>query len=51
VERLVAHAGSVALATRFSAADEETGAAVEGLILVMPEPERIARLLRHLEVR
>jgi chemotaxis protein CheC len=51
VERLVAHAGSVALATRFSATVEEAGAALEGLILVMPEPERIARLLSHLEVR
>ena len=51
VERLVAHAGSVALATRFSACAEDTGAALEGLILVMPEPERIARLLSHLEVR
>jgi chemotaxis protein CheC len=51
VERLVAHAGSVALATRFSARCEDTGALLEGLILVMPEPERIARLLSHLEVR
>ncbi len=51
VERLVAHAGSVALATRFSAAEDEGGSALEGLILVMPEPERIARLLSHLEVR
>jgi chemotaxis protein CheC len=51
VERLVSHAGSVALATRFSACAEDTGAALEGLILVMPEPERIARLLSHLEVR
>jgi chemotaxis protein CheC len=51
VERLVSHAGSVALATRFSAWAEDTGAALEGLILVMPEPERIAKLLSHLEVR
>jgi chemotaxis protein CheC len=51
VEKLVAHAGSVALATRFSAWAEDTGAALEGLILVMPEPERIAKLLSHLEVR
>jgi chemotaxis protein CheC len=51
VERLVAHAGSVALATRFSAWAEDTGAALEGLILVMPEPDRIAKLLAHLEVR
>ncbi len=49
VERLVAHAGSVALATRFSAPAGD--AALEGLILVMPEPERIARLLSHLQVR
>jgi chemotaxis protein CheC len=51
VERLVSHAGSIALATRFSAWAEDTGAALEGLILVMPEPERIAKLLSHLEVR
>jgi chemotaxis protein CheC len=51
VEKLVSHAGSLALATRFSAWAEDTGAALEGLILVMPEPERIARLLSHLEVR
>lgn len=51
VERLVAHAGSVALATRFSASAEDTGAALEGLILVMPEPDRIARLLSHLDLR
>jgi chemotaxis protein CheC len=49
VERLVAHAGSVALATRFSCALE--GGALEGLILVMPEPERIAKLLSHLDLR
>ncbi len=51
VEQLVSHAGSVALATRFSARSEDGGPALEGLILVMPEPERIARLLSHLEVR
>ncbi len=51
VERLVAHAGSVAIATRFSAWAEDTGAALEGLILVMPEPERISRLLSHLDLR
>jgi chemotaxis protein CheC len=51
VEKLVDHAGSVALATRFSAWAADTGAALEGLILVMPEPARIARLLSHLEVR
>lgn len=48
VERLVAHAGSVALATRFSCPGTDGGAALEGLILVMPEPERIAKLLTHL---
>jgi chemotaxis protein CheC len=51
VEQLVAHAGSVALATRFSAAGEDGGAGLEGLILVMPEPAQIHRLLSHLEVR
>jgi chemotaxis protein CheC len=51
VERLVSHAGSVALATRFSACVEDTGAALEGLILVMPEPDRIAKLLSHLDLR
>lgn len=51
VEKLVAHAGSVALATRFSAAAGEPGAALEGLILVMPEPQRIAKLLSHLDLR
>jgi chemotaxis protein CheC len=49
VERLVAHAGSVALATRFTWAG--TQGALEGLILVMPDPDAIARLLTHLEVR
>jgi chemotaxis protein CheC len=51
VQKLVSHAGSVALATRFSAWAGDAGGALEGLILVMPEPERIARLLSHLEVR
>jgi chemotaxis protein CheC len=49
VERLVAHAGSVALATRFTWTG--THGALEGLILVMPDPDAIARLLVHLEVR
>ncbi|HSM91545.1 MAG TPA: chemotaxis protein CheC [Anaeromyxobacteraceae bacterium] len=48
VERLVDHAGSIALATRFTCG--EPGAGLEGLILVMPEPERIARLLAHLRL-
>ncbi len=47
VERLVAHAGSVALATRFSCA-EVPGRHLEGLILVMPEPGGIAELVGHL---
>ena len=51
VERLVAHAGSVALATRFSCARQDGRGALEGLILVMPEPERIAKLLKHLDLR
>jgi chemotaxis protein CheC len=51
VEALVAHAGSVALATRFSGAVEGAGPALEGLILVMPEPDRIARLLSRLDLR
>jgi chemotaxis protein CheC len=50
VEALVAHAGSVALATRFSGGEGQ-GPALEGLILVMPEPDRIARLLSHLDLR
>ncbi len=49
VERLVAHEGSVALATRFTCADR--GCSLEGLILVMPEPDRIAKLLSHLDLR
>ena len=51
VERLVAHEGSVALATRFSAGRPGAGGALEGLILVMPEPETIARLLSRLDLR
>jgi chemotaxis protein CheC len=54
VNRLVDHAGSVALATRFTVADPAAAPgthALEGLILVMPEPERIAKLLSHLELR
>lgn len=55
VERLVDHAGSIALATRFTA--DVTGSpglaagALEGLILVMPEPARISRLLARLDLR
>jgi len=45
VERLVDHAGSVALATRFTS---PTPPRLEGLILVMPEPSGIKRLLDHL---
>jgi chemotaxis protein CheC len=48
VERLVSHAGSVALATRFSGRCEEQGRALEGLILVMPDPDQIAALVGHL---
>jgi chemotaxis protein CheC len=44
----VDHAGSVAIATRFTCG-EATGA-LEGLILVMPEPERITKLLSHLDL-
>ncbi len=47
VERLVAHAGSIALATRFACAGPP---ALEGLILVMPEPARISRLLGRLKL-
>lgn len=47
VEALVTHAGSVALATRFSLG--RAGAAgLEGLILVMPDPDAIAALVAHL---
>ena len=45
-EGLVAHAGSIALAARFSCA----APALEGLILVMPEPGKLARLLSHLKL-
>lgn len=48
VDRLVAHAGSVALATRFTSPARPK---LEGLILVMPEPARITRLLAHLDLR
>lgn len=48
VDRLVDHAGSLAIATRFTCGDGER--ALEGLILVMPEPERIAKLLAHLQL-
>lgn len=48
VEKLVDHAGSVALATRFTLVDPVVG--LEGLILVMPEPQRIAKLLSHLDL-
>lgn len=50
VERLVPHAGSVALATRFSYRGEGAEGSLEGLILVMPEPDRIAKLLSHLDL-
>jgi chemotaxis protein CheC len=46
VERLVDHAGSVALAARFTSAASPR---LEGLILVMPEPAGISRLLTHLD--
>jgi chemotaxis protein CheC len=46
VDRLVDHAGSVAVATRFTSPARPR---LEGLILVMPEPSRIARLLAHLD--
>jgi chemotaxis protein CheC len=48
VDRLVSHAGSVAIATRFSSPARPK---LEGLILVMPEPSRIARLLAHLDIK
>jgi chemotaxis protein CheC len=48
VDKLVDHAGSVALATRFSSPARPK---LEGLILVMPEPSRIARLLAHLDLK
>lgn len=49
VRTLVAHAGSVALATRFTGG--EGGEALEGLILVMPEPQHVAKLLSRLDLR
>ena len=48
VEALVAHAGSVALATRFSCPSNGHGPGLEGLILVMPDPDGIAALVGHL---
>jgi chemotaxis protein CheC len=49
LDALVARdAGSVALATRFSAA--EPPGPLEGLILVMPDPERVGPLLAALDV-
>jgi len=48
VEQLVSHAGSVALATRFTCERTEQGPGLEGLILVMPDPEKIAVLVGHL---
>lgn len=48
VEKLVDHAGSVAVAARFTSA---ASPALEGLILVMPEPAGMARLLAHLDRR
>jgi chemotaxis protein CheC len=51
VEQLVTHAGSVALATRFTCPRTEAGTSLEGLILVMPDPERIATLVGHLLAR
>jgi chemotaxis protein CheC len=48
VDRLVDHAGSVAMATRFSSAARPR---LEGLILVMPEPSHISRLLARLDLR
>jgi chemotaxis protein CheC len=48
VERLVDHAGSVALVARFTSPSPPR---LEGLILVMPEPAGITRLLTHLDPR
>ncbi len=48
VEKLVAHGGSVALATRFTCPRTEEGVSLEGLILVMPDPERVSALVQHL---
>jgi chemotaxis protein CheC len=50
VEALVAHAGSIAVATRFTCPARGEDASLEGLILVMPEPERVARLLSALDL-
>jgi chemotaxis protein CheC len=47
VEQLVDHAGSLALAARFTSPAPH----LEGLILVMPEPDQISRLLSHLDLR
>jgi chemotaxis protein CheC len=47
VDRLVDHAGSIALAVRFTSPAKPK---LEGLILVMPEPARITRLLTHLKL-
>ncbi len=48
IEALVSHAGSVALATRFSCAASGEEPGLEGLILVMPDPDGIAALVGHL---
>jgi len=48
IEALVAHAGSVALATRFSFTGSRHAPGLEGLILVMPDPEGIAALVGQL---
>ena len=48
VEALVDHAASVALVARFTSASAPH---LEGLILIMPEPAGIARLLSHLDPR
>ena len=48
VETLVEHAGSVALATRFTRSGEQGNHVMEGLILVMPDPDGIASLVAHL---
>jgi chemotaxis protein CheC len=48
IEKLVDHTGSVALVARFTAAPPNQ---LEGLILVMPEPARLTRLLTQLDPR
>ncbi len=48
IEALVTHAGSVALATRFTCPPSGSARGLEGLILVMPDPEGIAALVAHL---